>query len=41
MIPRVLEVEVMDTPAEAADYNSMDHVEVNRRFVDDLSPVYR
>jgi ubiquinone/menaquinone biosynthesis C-methylase UbiE len=36
MLPRTLEPEVMDTAAEAADYNSMDHGEVNRRFVDDL-----
>jgi ubiquinone/menaquinone biosynthesis C-methylase UbiE len=38
-IPRVLETEVMDTPDEAADYDSMDHSEVNRRFVDDLLAV--
>ena len=38
MLPRVLEPEVMDTPAEARDYDSMDHAEVNRRFVDDLLP---
>jgi len=36
MIPRVLEPEVMDTPQEAADYDAMDHAEVNRVFVDDL-----
>jgi ubiquinone/menaquinone biosynthesis C-methylase UbiE len=36
MLPRVLEPEVMDTPEEARDYDSMDHAEVNRRFVDDL-----
>jgi ubiquinone/menaquinone biosynthesis C-methylase UbiE len=36
MLQRVLEPEVMDSPAEAADYDSMDHREVNRRFVDDL-----
>jgi ubiquinone/menaquinone biosynthesis C-methylase UbiE len=36
MIPRVLEPEVMDTPEEAADYDAMDHVQVNRLFVDDL-----
>jgi ubiquinone/menaquinone biosynthesis C-methylase UbiE len=36
MLPRVLEPEVMDTPDEARDYDSMDHAEVNRRFVDDL-----
>lgn len=36
MLERILEPEVMDTPAEARDYDSMDHGEVNRRFVDDL-----
>lgn len=36
MLPRVLEPEVMDTTAEAEDYDSMDHAEVNRRFVDDF-----
>lgn len=36
MIPRVLEPEVMDTAREAADYDAMDHSEVNRDFVDDL-----
>ncbi len=38
MLERVLEPEVMDTPAEARDYDAMDHAEVNRRFVDDLLP---
>ena len=37
MLTRVLEPEVMDTAEEAADYDSMDHSEVNRRFVDDWS----
>lgn len=36
MIPRKLEPEVMDTVAEAVDYDSMDHSEVNRIFVDDF-----
>ena len=36
MLPRVLEPEVMDSEAEAVDYDSMDHSEVNRRFVDQL-----
>jgi ubiquinone/menaquinone biosynthesis C-methylase UbiE len=36
MIPRVLETEAMDTPAEAVDYDSMDHGEVNRVFAADL-----
>jgi ubiquinone/menaquinone biosynthesis C-methylase UbiE len=35
-LPRVLEPELMDTAEEAADYDAMDHSEVNRRFVDDL-----
>jgi len=36
MLPRILEPEFMDTAEEARDYDSMDHAEVNRRFVDDL-----
>lgn len=36
MLTRVLEPEVMDSPGEALAYDSMDHREVNRRFVDDL-----
>jgi ubiquinone/menaquinone biosynthesis C-methylase UbiE len=36
MLPRVLETEAMDTVAEAVDYDSMDHSEVNRVFVTDL-----
>ncbi len=39
MLPRVLETEVMDTPQEAADYDAMDHADVNRRFVADLLKV--
>jgi ubiquinone/menaquinone biosynthesis C-methylase UbiE len=35
-LDRILESEVMDTPAEALDYDSMDHTAVNRVFVDDL-----
>src|SRR5436190_21542514 len=35
-IKRVLEPEVMDSSEEAADYDAMDHLEVNRVFVDDL-----
>lgn len=34
-LPRTLEPEVMDEPAEAMAYDEMDHTEVNRRFVDD------
>jgi ubiquinone/menaquinone biosynthesis C-methylase UbiE len=36
MIPRILEPEVMDTDEEAVEYNTMDHSDVNRVFVDDL-----
>jgi ubiquinone/menaquinone biosynthesis C-methylase UbiE len=36
MLPRILETEAMDTLAEAVDYDSMDHREVNRIFVADL-----
>ena len=39
MLQRVLEPEVMDSPQEAADYDAMDHREVNARFVDDLLAV--
>jgi ubiquinone/menaquinone biosynthesis C-methylase UbiE len=36
MLPRKLETEVMDSAAEAADYDSMDHSAVNRIFADDF-----
>lgn len=36
MLPRVLEPEVMDTPDDATDYDSMDHSAVNRRFAADF-----
>jgi ubiquinone/menaquinone biosynthesis C-methylase UbiE len=36
MLSRVLEPELMDTPEEARDYDTMDHGHVNRLFVDDL-----
>ncbi len=36
MLPRILEPEVMDSAAEARDYDAMDHREVNARFVADL-----
>lgn len=36
MIARVLEPEVMDTPADAHDYNTMDHSAVNRAFAADF-----
>src|SRR6478752_6217773 len=35
-LERVLEPEVMDSHEEAADYDAMDHREVNRVYVDDL-----
>lgn len=35
-LSRVLEPEVMDSAADAQEYNDMDHAEVNRRFVEDL-----
>ena len=41
MLPRTLEPEVMDTAEEAADYDAMDHSEVNRRFVDDWGAACR
>jgi ubiquinone/menaquinone biosynthesis C-methylase UbiE len=41
MLDRVLEPEVMDSPRDAADYDSMDHGEVNRRFVADFLAVFR
>lgn len=40
MIPRILEPEVMDSAAEARDYDSMDHSAVNRIFVTDLLAVW-
>jgi len=40
MLPRTLEPEVMDSAQEAADYDAMDHSEVNRRFVEDLLAVW-
>ncbi|MCA9051166.1 MAG: class I SAM-dependent methyltransferase [Planctomycetaceae bacterium] len=36
-LTRTPEPEVMDTAEEAADYDAMDHREVNRRFVSDLA----
>jgi ubiquinone/menaquinone biosynthesis C-methylase UbiE len=35
-LERILENELMDSPAEAVAYDSMDHRAVNERFVDDL-----
>jgi ubiquinone/menaquinone biosynthesis C-methylase UbiE len=40
MLPRVLEVEVMDTAEEARDYDAMDHSTVNSVFVADLLAVW-
>jgi ubiquinone/menaquinone biosynthesis C-methylase UbiE len=40
MLSRVLEPEVMDSPEEARDYDSMDHSEVNRRFAADFLAVW-
>jgi ubiquinone/menaquinone biosynthesis C-methylase UbiE len=39
MLHRILEPEVMDHPDEAAVYDSMDHVQVNRQFVADFLSV--
>jgi len=36
MLQRFLEPEVMDSESEAVDYDSMDHREVNARFVSDF-----
>ena len=36
MLKRVLEPEVMDSPAEAIAYDDMDHRQVNERFVQDV-----
>lgn len=35
-LPRILEPEAMDSAEEAADYDAMDHGQVNARFCDDL-----
>src|SRR5262245_52025523 len=40
MLPRVLEPEVMDTPEEAEDYDTMDHAAVNRQFANDFRGVW-
>jgi ubiquinone/menaquinone biosynthesis C-methylase UbiE len=41
MLARVLEPEVMDTAAEASDYDAMDHAGVNRAFVADFLARWR
>jgi ubiquinone/menaquinone biosynthesis C-methylase UbiE len=40
MLPRTLEPEVMDSPEEARDYDSMDHAAVNDLFVADFRAVW-
>src|SRR5262245_36972949 len=40
MLQRVLEPEVMDSAAEARDYDAMDHSAVNRAFVADFLAVW-
>jgi len=40
MLPRTLEPELMDSPEEALDYDSMDHAAVNDRFVSDFLTVW-
>ncbi len=40
MLPRELEPEVMDTEAEARDYDAMDFTDVNRAFVTDFRRVW-
>jgi ubiquinone/menaquinone biosynthesis C-methylase UbiE len=40
MLPRLLEAEVMDTEAEARDYDAMDFAEVNRAFVTDFRRIW-
>jgi ubiquinone/menaquinone biosynthesis C-methylase UbiE len=40
MLTRILEPEIMDSADDARDYDSMDHGEVNRRFVDDFLAAY-
>ena len=40
MLPRVLEPEVMDSAAEARDYDAMDHGAVNRVFVADFLAIW-
>jgi ubiquinone/menaquinone biosynthesis C-methylase UbiE len=41
MLPRTLEPEVMDTAEEARDYDTMDHADVNRRFVAEFLDAWR
>ena len=40
MLPRVLEPEIMDSEAEARDYDTMDHSTVNRAFASDFLAPY-
>ena len=41
MLTRILEPEVMDSPQEALDYDTMDHSAVNRLFVDNFLDAWR
>lgn len=41
MLPRVLEVEAMDTAGEAQTYDAMDHSHVNRVFVQDFLAIWK
>lgn len=41
MLSRILEPELMDSPEEAVDYDTMDHSMVNRVFVDDFLEALR
>src|SRR5262245_52046396 len=41
MLTRVLEPEVMDSDADAREYDAMDHAAVNSQFVTDLLAVLR
>ena len=40
MIPRILEPEVMETTEDVAQYDAMDHGEVNARFAADFLAVH-
>jgi ubiquinone/menaquinone biosynthesis C-methylase UbiE len=40
MLPRVLEPEVMDSAAEARDYDAMDHSQVNAAFAADFLAIW-
>lgn len=40
MLERILEPELMDTPADATDYDTMDHSHVNRVFIHDFLGIW-